>query len=256
MVAFSQNERTIHYTMEKEPWQRTSVLKNSARRHYQSKKLRFHIFQHAVEVQEVARKKAEQCIANGIAVDIDVIDAAAFWHDAGYARNYEKLGFESREKYAAHLAKEDLTKLGMPKPKILKTMGAIACTEAGTICVEPEDFVIRQADLDNVSGGTGRFLRNTLLLREEYELINNTSMGIIDFAKMSYGYLERLTEQNLSMGEGFDMDPNGLSPFNNHAKTNIKLLLPPFSEKLFSWIGVHYPAEEIPENIITNQIAS
>lgn len=209
-----------------EPWRNTEILEQNAERHYVN--LPFHNFQeHVREVRESCRQKSLVCISQGLSPDLDVIDAGALWHDAGYHVPTAEHGFRSKEQYSCSLADKDLRALGMPESKIAHVLEIIRSTEGGVACQSLEGRILRQADLDNLaSSNPFAFLKKTLKLRDETKLLTGKEPSLVEFARSSYSFLQLYVSEDVSLGE-FDRAPDGESWFCSAAKRNVELLISP-----------------------------
>jgi hypothetical protein len=216
-----------------EPWRNPEVLEAYAKTHYID--LPYHNWEHAVSVRNRSRELALVCITQGLEVDLDVIEASALWHDAGFYLRNEHYGLGSvsenwsKEHYSIYVSVIDLQKLGMPDEKIKKVADAIASTEAGVECTSLEGRILAQADIENVGGDIVVFLKNTLNLYKEAGIlaIDGKVPPLFEYAKRSYSYLQLFLAKDLSLG-AFDVDAeSGRSLLCSRGMMNSSLLISP-----------------------------
>ncbi len=81
-----------------------------AEAHY-SGEMPYHNWEHARDVMANAVTLGRMAQSNGLLVDIDRLQVAAAWHDAGYHQDHALLGYSTKEAYSANLADENLPEL-------------------------------------------------------------------------------------------------------------------------------------------------
>lgn len=192
--------------------------------------LPYHNFDHTLGTRNEAARLVALCKAHGLVVDEDVVEAAALLHDAGYADNIDLARFDSKEAYAVELASKILQFLGMPQQKIYKVTAAIMCTKVGVKPHTLEDKIVRRADLENVASSPENFIRNNLLVLEEYSALNGSKPSAEEWAAFSYAILSSYLNDDVLLGE-FDRTKSGVSVFSEKAIKNVNLLLPENSDR-------------------------
>lgn len=192
-------------------------------------KLPYHNFDHALKTRNEAARLVAICKENSLVVDEDVVEAAALLHDGGYADSYDITCFSSKEAYAANLANDILVTLGMPQQKINKVVSAIMSTKVGVKPITLEEKIIRRADLENIVSNAEIFIRNNLLILDEYSALNGSRPSAEEWAALSYAILSSYLKDDVVLGE-FDRGKSGESVFYERATKNVKLLLPENSD--------------------------
>jgi predicted metal-dependent HD superfamily phosphohydrolase len=130
--------------------------------------LPYHNFpRHVLGAIADAYKLNEELEQNNIEIDMLVVEVALLFHDAGYHLDHIKMGFESKEALSAHIADHVLTHYGAPREFIVKVAGCIMATHLEGVPITNEEYLVRAADVGNVSGEFWTFVRNGINLAKE-----------------------------------------------------------------------------------------
>ena len=129
--------------------------------------LPYHNFGHVQDTLTAAAQIIERCHEERIRVDTKVVYYALLFHDAGYRKDHEQLGFESKEAYSAALAEQYMTDLTLPQKDRVKVCAAIMATHRDAAFVTAEQKLVRAADLAGLSAPYATFLHNTVQLWKE-----------------------------------------------------------------------------------------
>ena len=140
-------------------------------RGFYSSALPYHNFNHAKEVDAQAWLLAEQLENVGVEVNRDVVQVAAFWHDAGYIENHLQLGFQTKEQYSAHLADEFLKTHGTNDIFRRAVHNTILATTDGVSRQTVEELLIHRSDIANIGGLYEEFREHTINLWNENDVL-------------------------------------------------------------------------------------
>lgn len=149
---------------------------NSARDLYNNK-LHYHNFSHVIDVLDNAEKLLKECDSQNITYDKKVICHAILFHDAGYAIDHLKKGFDNKEAYSAFLAKTVLSDFGECKEHIEEVMQAVLCTHMDAECDSTNDMVVRAADLLGMIAPYNQFKIKAVDLYKERELMTGQNIS-------------------------------------------------------------------------------
>lgn len=223
-----------------EYWRNPEVLEWHASQYYSD--LPYHNWEHATSVRDRCRELAMVCFTQGLTVDLEVLEAAALYHDAGYHQRQEQYGVGTaamawtKEKYSQYLAATDLQALGMPNEKIAQVLSCIASTQADIDCTSIEGKILAQADIENVGGDPMVFMKNTLKLYKETGMlaVSEKVPSLVEYAHKSHKYLQLFLAKDLSLGN-FDIDPeSGRSWLCSRGIKNNMLLIEP-RRRILRW---------------------
>ena len=113
---------------------------------------------------------------------MEILSIAGWFHDTGYI-----YGPQNHEEKSIEIANKFLSKNNYPKESLLKI---IACIMATKITSTPEsllEFIMRDADL--VSLGRSDYFRTNNLLKQEFEMRDNTTIKENDWLIRSEKFL-------------------------------------------------------------------
>lgn len=158
---------------------------------YPSKQLyRYHNLEHHIEPGVIFLKTlAQRCVSQGIALDVDVVDAAWWGHDADFANDPAILGFKSREHMHATIVYRTLRTKGASEEFARRAERAVACTNVFETPVTNEDKAVRAIDMHNVALEYALMRDNTLRLYEEMRNTVNSTLSVPEFVRTSVKYL-------------------------------------------------------------------
>jgi|GEM_PF-1555672 len=166
-----------------------------------------HNFDHAKETLWSVMGLADYCEDNGEGVDRVALVLAALTHDNGVGEDYETLGFESEEEYAAALCDKVARSLDpkLPENTIAVAKQAVLETAPDAELTTIESKVMANADLQNVGEDyETSFLPITKQLWEEYKQRYEKRLrgkpNDILFIKMSIAVLRTYIAKDLSLG--------------------------------------------------------
>ena len=182
-----------------------------------SAELAYHNFQHAIDTILAADNIIERCIEEGIRVDGRVVYFALLFHDAGFRDDHLKLGFSTKEAYSAGLAVNRLIKGGEPQKTIDKVVSAILSTHKDAAFVTVGQKAVRAADY-------GIFLQNSVNLKSEYELFNDTNLSWGDWVKIVSKTIRFYLSQEIRLTSYF-VNEHGESAFHQAVRENLERLI-------------------------------
>ena len=182
-----------------------------------SAELAYHNFQHAIDTILAADNIIERCIEEGIRVDGRVVYFALLFHDAGFRDDHLELGFSTKEAYSAGLAVNRLIKRGEPQKTIDKVVSAILSTHKDAAFVTVGQKAVRAADY-------GIFLQNSVNLKSEYELFNDTNLSWGDWVKIVSKTIRFYLSQEIRLTSYF-VNEHGESAFHQAVRENLERLI-------------------------------
>jgi len=150
---------------------RIGLIREAARKHYTD--LPYHNFGHAIQVIRNARVLIDRCRKYNILVDEEIVEVAILFHDAGYA---EETDYESKEAYAADIAREELGKIRFGK--IGGVEKCIMATHKDAVPESVEEKIVRAADLMGLAGDYKTFRENSEKLGKEWRQLTGTEPDI------------------------------------------------------------------------------
>ncbi|HSX48165.1 MAG TPA: hypothetical protein VLF41_01510 [Candidatus Nanoarchaeia archaeon] len=184
--------------------------------------LAYHNFDHVESALREAELICQSYHRHGLPIDDKIVMLALLFHDAGYHEDHASKGFDSKEAYSAHLAKQQLAKLGLDDQLISSITQAIMSTHKDAVAVTNEDKVVRLADVANIAGDYQQFITNTRKLKLEFESMNHRTMSWEDWKQFNLAILECYLKQDLDQS-GLYQEANG-SSFIAKARSNLDRL--------------------------------
>ena len=210
-------ERPIHTNT-----MRDSDLENAASEHY-SAELPYHNFGHALSAALTGLKIVQDCRLENIPVDENIVYCALLFHDAGYHRDHEKMGFSTKEALSAQIARDILEKKPYPTEFIEKVEQAILCTTRDASCTTTEENAVRAADLSGLAAEYSVFRQNTVLLKQEFEMLYGQQIEWVQWIQRATTIIGGYLNQELRLTEFYSGQP-GQSPFHKKIKQNLSQL--------------------------------
>ncbi len=199
-----------------------NIVEIEAKKYYTN--LPYHNFNHTLKVADTAVKIIAQCRKDFIEIEEDVIYYAILFHDAGYAENEKKLGFDTKEDYAANIASKVLKQLGFKEEKINKVMRIIIATHRNVPWKSIEEGIIRAADLAGLASEYPEFLENSKNLKKEYELLNKKQVSSKEWKEMSKKLIKFYINEEIKLSRNY-YDKEGRSIFHEKARRNLDRFL-------------------------------
>lgn len=199
-----------------------SPAREVAEQHYID--LPYHNFEHALNVIRKSLDLVETCNNHNIEVNEIVVVLSALFHDAGYHENLKDVGFDSKEEYSAYLAEQELEKLGFDDKIIEQIKACIISTHQNSPFTKNEQKVIRAADLAGLADDYEIFEKNNNLLREEYNLLNDTKVSDEDWKLKTKEIVDFYLAQDIKLTPEHD-DASGVSVFHKKARENLEKYL-------------------------------
>ncbi|MBF8269115.1 MAG: HD protein [Gammaproteobacteria bacterium] len=209
---------------------RDEKIEQLAAQHYDPK-LQYHNFDHIRFVLGEGEKIIARCKKEGVEVNEAVIYYAILFHDAGFLENHMAKGFDSKEAYSADLAVKALRSNGMDADIIRKVEAAIMATHVDAICKTNEDKAVRAADLAGLAADYSFFKKNTIDLRDEYEMMSGKKITWNEWKTMASERVELFLREELYLTTDY-YNERGESRFHVNTRTNIQKLLHDRSERL------------------------
>lgn len=189
-----------------------------------SDQLPYHNFEHVQDTLTAANAIIERCRVEHIRLDAEVVYYALLFHDAGYHKDHLALGHRNKEAYSAELAEQALGKRSINAGIIEKTVAAILATERDATFVSAEQKVVRAADLSGMGEPYPDFLKKSLKLKREYEVLNQTKLDWAGWQRISRDVLGFYLRQEIRLTSYF-YDESGESAFHQAVRSNLQQLL-------------------------------
>lgn len=210
---------------------RIESLTNEARELY-DERLPYHNFEHALKVLERVEAIVARCQTENVPINIDVVRYAALFHDAGYIEDHRALGYESKESYAAALARPVLTSHGLSASTIANVERTIMATQLDAILQSNEDKAMRAADIGNLQGDYEEFVDSNRRLKAEAELLGGRPITWATWKHGTEDIVNRFLAMDIRLTSQHD-DGQGNSTFHSIAKKNLDRFLadPEFSDQ-------------------------
>ena len=185
--------------------------------------LPYHNFEHALETMNYGYDLIERCKNYNISVDEQVVGYALLFHDAGYHKDQEAKGFETKEAYATSLAEGAMNSLGIDESLIKKTNKSIMATFYKNDPESVEEKIVRAADLRGLMGSYENFKKNSLKLKKEKEFLTGKEQS----QKAWVGEVKKIISHYLSQDIKLtpEHDQDGMSEFHTNAENNLKKFL-------------------------------
>lgn len=185
--------------------------------------LPYHNFDHIQDTLEAAAVIVERCQAEGIRIDVEVVYYALLFHDAGYHEDHLALGYATKERYSMALAEPVLRRHGVNAQVVDKTLAAILATERDAVFVSAEQKAVRAADLSGLAADYPKFLRSSLLLKREHELLSGRPIDWAAWLVNSAEVLGHYLTQEIRLTSYYH-DARGQSAFHAAVRANLERL--------------------------------
>jgi predicted metal-dependent HD superfamily phosphohydrolase len=202
---------------------RDEALETEARALY-SDALPYHNFAHILDTLESADTILERCRKENIRIDATVVYFALLFHDAGYHEDHHTKGYENKESYSVALAAPILKRHGISASVVKKASEAILATERNARFVSAEHKAVRAADLAGLAAVYDRFLRSSLKLKREFEVLNKKTISWPSWQSVSREVVGFYLSQEIRLTSYFH-DENGESAFHKAVRENLARLL-------------------------------
>ena len=198
---------------------RDSDLEQAASEYY-SPNLPYHNFGHALSAAMTGLQIAKDCRLENIPIDEAIVYCALLFHDAGYHQDHEKMGFDTKEALSAHIARDVLEKKSQPTGFIEKVEKAILCTTRDARCTTTEENAVRAADLSGLAAEYTVFRSNTVLLKQEFEILHGQEVGWEQWIERATTIIGGYLSQELRLTQFYSGQP-GHSPFHKKIQQNL-----------------------------------
>ena len=186
--------------------------------------LPYHNYNHALDTLAAAENIILRCMSEGIRVDPQVIYYALLFHDAGYHENHVALGHESKEAYSAQLAEDHLNNAGVRPAIVRKVSAGIMSTHRYGSFVTADQKAIRAADLSGLAAPFEIFRKNTVALKDEYELLSGKTVEWTTWLTQITATIGFYLSQEIRLTSYF-CDETGESAYHRAARDNLTRLL-------------------------------
>lgn len=194
-------------------------------------KLQYHNFDHIRFVLGEGEKIIAKCKKEGVMINEAVVYHAILYHDAGFLDNHIAKGFDSKEAYSADLAVKALKGNSRDKEMIRKVEQAIMATHVDAVCKTNEDRAVRAADLAGLAADYTFFKKNTIDLKNEFEMMSGKKVTWNEWKTMASERVELFLREELYLTTDY-YNERGESKFHVNTRANIKKLLQDQSERL------------------------
>lgn len=184
----------------------------------------YHNFGHAKYVVGEAARIVDKCRKERVEIDADAVYLAALFHDAGYHEDHVKLGFETKEAYAAHLADKVLRGAGIEEETLGKVRDAILATHYEAHCISNEAKAVRAADLSGLAADYAVFKENAEKLRIEHEVLAGDKVVWSAWKHRVLENVELYLQEDMHLTRDY-YDESGESVFHKRTRANLDRLL-------------------------------
>ena len=200
-----------------------------------SDNLPYHNFIHAKETVINGRIIIGNCLNEGMLINEKVVYYGNLLHDVGYYEDHKEKGFDSKEEYSVYLARKILQDLGEDEEIISETQRVILATHRDKSFVTNEEKVVRASDLAGMAKDYEIFLRNTVRLKQEIEIISGQAVSWSEWKKSVKKTIEFYLLQDIRLTSTHNNE-SGKSVFHKKAKENLDAFLKEDEENLYKQI--------------------
>lgn len=186
--------------------------------------LLYHNFDHALETIANSEIIIKNCEKEKIAVDKKVVYYALLFHDAGYQENHLEKGFETKERYSAHLAHIALKQIGESKNMIESVFKTILATQKNTTLKTIEEKIVRASDLMGLADDYDTFKSNNKKFRRETEILTGKKLSSDEWKNQTKEIMEFYLNQDIKITQAY-WNKNGQSDFHAKAQKNLTRFL-------------------------------
>ncbi len=186
--------------------------------------LPYHNFDHAITTADEAVRIAQRCVAEGLMADELIVFLAGLFHDAYHHVDPRSHGFVSKEEYATATATVLLIKVHAPMVIIQPVSAAILATHKDAPFTTVEQKIVRAADLRNLAGPYEEFLKATMLLKHERELLSGQPIRWVEWKEQTGRVAAFYCTQDIRLTSAY-ANPDGSSRFHMHTKANVARFL-------------------------------
>jgi len=202
---------------------RDNNLESEARALY-SDDLPYHNFSHIQKTLKSADIILERCQREGIQINVQIVYPALLFHDAGYHEDHLAHGYKNKESYSVGLANPILEEHGFSSRSIEKIGAAIMATERNAQILCAEHKAVRAADLSSMAADYDEFLRSSLKLKSEYEMLNQKRISWSSWQDVSHDVIDFHLSREIKLTSYF-YDENGESAFHSAVRGNLARLM-------------------------------
>lgn len=186
--------------------------------------LPYHNFEHAKNIVAEIMTIADRCKSEGVELNRQVAYFAALFHDAGYHLNHLKEGYETKEELSAALARQELIKAGISEEISTQVLDTILATHRDAAFSTNEQKALRAADLAGLAKNYEVFVRNTVLLKCEYELVHNSKITWESWKTNAAKLIDFYLSQDIRLTSGHDNEERE-SVFHLEVRRNLRRFL-------------------------------
>lgn len=183
----------------------------------------YHNLEHVNKTMFAALDFADECEANGLAVNRFVLIASALYHDANFHESLDSTQHRSKEEFSAAIAMRDLTTIEVDQETAEHIAACIRSTERGVICGSTEAKIIRKADLSNLAGPFGEMILSSYNLFQELCQEQGFKKGFVDFLSATKDNVRAYLDEDISLGD-FDRISSGRALWLSGAERNFTIL--------------------------------
>lgn len=186
--------------------------------------LPYHNFDHVLETIANSEIIIKNCEDEKITVDKKVVYYALLFHDAGYQENHLEKGFETKERYSAHLAHIALERIGESEKMVESVSKAILATQKNATFSTIEEKIVRASDLTGLADDYDTFRSNNEKLRQEVEILTGKKLSMDEWKNQTKDIVEFYLRQDIRLTSAHN-NREGESVFHKATKRNLKKFL-------------------------------
>ncbi|MCC6715102.1 MAG: hypothetical protein IT496_07705 [Gammaproteobacteria bacterium] len=185
--------------------------------------LPYHNFAHALDAVRAGELLVRRCRDDGVPIDADVVYYALLFHDAGYHEDHGRLGYATKEEYAAALACQVLTEFAVGPQTIAQVAAAILATHRDAVFRTNEEKAVRAADLAGLAADYQVFRASSERLKREWEFLHGIEIPWRQWIDRTREIIEFFLSQDIRLTRYY-LDEHGDSAFHKRAQANMRRL--------------------------------
>jgi len=185
--------------------------------------LPYHNFAHALDAVRAGELLVQRCRDDGVPIDADVVYYALLFHDAGYHQDHARLGYATKEEYAAALAAQVLAEFGVDSETIARVAAAILATHRDAVFHTNEEKAVRAADLAGLAADYPVFRASSERLKREWEFLHGIEIPWRQWIDGTREVIEFFLAQDIRLTRHY-LDEHGDSAFHKRAEANMRRL--------------------------------
>lgn len=182
--------------------------------------LPYHRWAHVQAVVDVADTLLARCWQHGVAVDDAVVNAALYFHAAGYQWDHEAIGYDSKAAYSAAICADELEAFGVAAETIEVVTDCILATRPTATYETVAQALTRTADLHDLMADYRTFRDAATKLYAEHRRLADDPLPKQAWADRLEDTLTHYLDQDVRLTPAHD-DSDGLGAWHARAERNL-----------------------------------